>query len=178
MCSHMHLEAHPLPVQGIVSHSPHTESSITLAWTFDTKHGWQQRPWIPTPCRLEGFVPRIFRSLHMKSSITLAWIVDTKHGRQQRPRVPNWARHGPNAIKWYRMPLSSGTLTLARHLHSLHRPHGNALKGVSNGCRSPPSPSHPPNGMPSSKSNGSWMDLGMGMVSFQIGSSNEKGVDR
>ena len=33
--------------------------------------------------------------------------------------------------------------------------HGSGLKGVSNGRRSPPSPPHPPNGMPSSKLNGS-----------------------
>ena len=42
--------------------------------------------------------------------------------------------------------------------------------------RSPPSPPHLANGMPSSKSNGSWMNPGMGY--FQIGISNGKGGDR
>jgi hypothetical protein len=52
------------------------------------------------------------------------------------------------------------------------------MKGVSNGRRSPSSPPHLANGMPSSKSNGSWMNPGMGMGSFQVGSSNGKGGDR
>jgi len=56
--------------------------------------------------------------------------------------------------------------------------HGSGLKGVSNGRRSPPLPPHLPNGMPSSKSNGSWLNPGMGMGSFQIGSSDGKGGDR
>ena len=52
--------------------------------------------------------------------------------------------------------------------------HSNSLKGVSNGRRSPSSPQLA-NGIPSSKSNGSWMNPGMG--SFQVG-SNGKGSDR
>ena len=56
--------------------------------------------------------------------------------------------------------------------------HGSGLKAVSNGRRSPPLPPHLPNGMPSSKSNGSWLNPGMGMGSFQIGSSDGKGGDR
>jgi len=56
--------------------------------------------------------------------------------------------------------------------------HGGNLKGVSNGRRSPPSPSHLANGMPPSKSNGGWINPGMGMGSFQISSSNGKGGDR
>ena len=54
--------------------------------------------------------------------------------------------------------------------------HGNALKGVGNGRLSPSPPPHLSNGIPSSKSNGSWRNPSVG--SFQVGSSTGKGGDR
>ena len=64
------------------------------------------------------------------------------------------------------------------HMNSFPASHPSVGKGVLNGRRTP-SPSHcAPNGMSGSKPNGNWINLGMNVGSFQVGSSNSgKGGD-
>ena len=69
-----------------------------------------------------------------------------------------------------------------RRLHTLQRQIWLApaaldtLQGVSNGRHSPPSPPHLVNGMPSSKSNGSWINPSMGMGSSRLEAAMGKEV--
>jgi len=159
----------------------------TIANSVDTMMGARMRQQMPSSLTPQGPMGGNTTQSFAQSMDILA----TLHGITLRLRI---IRHqiwlAPAALDtrltklgchlevtiWYRIPLffvhtNTGPPPICHHM--------GILKGVSNGRRSPPSPPRLANGMPSSESNGSWMNPSIFRLrSFQIGSSNGKGGDR